>query len=111
MPAGGIQPLNAYQREINEEKTFLQLLDQAAERGIYYSPQPCASGIIQAFMGTPEGKAIGKGKLKAAMTRLQRKKLIKVGLHPDRTPSRANNVVLRDKTQGHAAEDSGDSDD
>jgi RecA-family ATPase len=104
MPGGSIVPVSAYQREIKEEETFLTLLDQAAERGLYYSPQPCASGVIQAFMGTPEGKAIGKRKLMAAMTRLQRKKLIKVGLHPNKVPSRATDVVLRDKTQRYAAE-------
>jgi hypothetical protein len=104
-PGGSIVPVSAYQREIKEEETFLQLLDQAAERGMYYSPQPCASGVIQAFMGTPEGKAIGKRNLKAAMERLKKKKLIKIGLRPDRPPSRSNDVVLRDTTKRYIVED------
>jgi hypothetical protein len=91
---------------LREEETFMALLDRDAERGLYWSPQPCATYIIKAFLATDEGRAIGRTKLKATLERLKKMGAVIAKPHPLKAPSKANLVLMRDRTYGRSiAED------
>jgi RecA-family ATPase len=104
-PRGSIVPATTYERERREEETFMMLLDRDAERGLYWSPQPCATWVVKAFVGYDEGRAIGRTKLKATLERLKKKGAVIAKRHPLKTPSKANLVLMRDRTYGRSIAD------
>jgi RecA-family ATPase len=99
-PHGSVVPATTYERERREEETFMALLDRDAERNIYWSPQPCVTSVLKAFMGSEEGRAIGRTKLKATLERLKKKGAVKAVLHPLKPRSKASLVLVRDRTYG-----------
>jgi RecA-family ATPase len=106
LPAGtifGITPMEVAASDVKDESVFLKLLDEDTSTGIFWGVKKGANYIISAFFEKPEGKAIGKQRLKAAMARLFTKKAIMVGPHPNKKPSRATDVVqrVRDGSQVH----------
>jgi hypothetical protein len=93
--------MSAAQRDLKDEETFMMLLDRDTAKGLYHSPAACAAGIVTAFLGTIEGKSIGKTRLKKAMERLKTKGEWKAALHPMKPPSKANLVVVRDRSTAY----------
>jgi RecA-family ATPase len=104
-PRGSIVPATTYERERREEETFLTLLDRDAERGLYWSPQPCVTWAVKAFMNSEEGRAIGRTKLKATLERLKKKGAVKAVLHPMKPRSKAGLVLVRDRNYGRPVDD------
>jgi RecA-family ATPase len=110
LPADASFSMSAAQRDLKDEETFMSLLDRDTTRGLYHSPHACAAGIINAFLASVEGKAIGRTRLKKAMERLkaQEPPAWTVRQHPMKSPSKANLVVVRNRRYGTYDPDDGE---
>jgi hypothetical protein len=83
--------------DLRDEETFLMMLDRDAERGLFWGPKRGTNYIVAAFFKHDEGLAMGKTRIKEAMARLFKKKLIKNDAEPNRPPSKAPKVVQRER--------------